>query len=241
MLPSTPEQTRDIAGDVFLAARNDFLNSLSADTKSDFVQCRTSKELLQEASKFDSFRSNRKLYAAPLDGLKRFNDHLESYFEIVGIAIQSNPEIACLVWSALRLVFKLASNFGAFFDKLSELLDEYGNKLPRFEEILKLAPAEFSERFRDTLKHMYLDLFELFKAIAQLFSNQDGCTSIPFPFDLFEGPYLIPGTIQLSVQAQSSLGNSYGGLSTNAFETIWSGCNTTMMSLRVRDDFYNWQ
>uniref|UniRef100_A0A0D2XRM1 Fungal STAND N-terminal Goodbye domain-containing protein n=1 Tax=Fusarium oxysporum (strain Fo5176) TaxID=660025 RepID=A0A0D2XRM1_FUSOF len=69
---------------------------------------------------------------------------------------------------------KLASNFGSFFDKLSELLDDYGQKLPRFQEITNLAQGKCSDGFRSTLKNIYMDLFELFTAIAQVFTKKDG-------------------------------------------------------------------
>ncbi|KNB06510.1 hypothetical protein FOXG_07204 [Fusarium oxysporum f. sp. lycopersici 4287] len=167
-------QGYNLSDDLFISAKNAFIDSLPADTKVDFKQCRTSTELLEEAEQFNSFRSNRKLYAKPLENLKRFSDHLEPYFNIIGIAISSNPDAAALVWSAIRLILKLASNFGSFFDKLSELLDDYGQKLPRFQEITNLAQGKCSDGFRSTLKNIYMDLFELFTAIAQVFTKKDG-------------------------------------------------------------------
>jgi archaellum biogenesis protein FlaJ (TadC family) len=50
----------------------------------------------------------------------------------------------------------------------------YGEKLPRFEKIDKLAKNNFSDMFRDTLKTIYIDLFELFTAIARIFTKADG-------------------------------------------------------------------
>jgi hypothetical protein len=171
----TPLQTHNLTGDVFLTARKAFLDSLPANEKCNFEQCRTSKELLVEAKKFNSFRTKKKEYAKPIEKLRRFSDHLKPYFEIIEIAITSNPDVAALVWSAIRLIFKLASNFGTFFDKLSDLLEVYGEKLPRFEKIDKLAKNNFSDMFRDTLKTIYIDLFELFTAIARIFTKADGC------------------------------------------------------------------
>jgi hypothetical protein len=103
----TPLQTHNLTGDVFLTARKAFLDSLPANEKCNFEQCRTSKELLVEAKKFNSFRTKKKEYAKPIEKLRRFSDHLKPYFEIIEIAITSNPDVAALVWSAIRLIFKV--------------------------------------------------------------------------------------------------------------------------------------
>jgi hypothetical protein len=101
-------QSRGLSEDVFLAARDKFLASLPADAKSNWEQCRTSKELLSEASKLNSFRTSRRLTAKPIEALDKFSKHLEPYFEIIDSVIQSNLKAAVLVWSAIRLILKVS-------------------------------------------------------------------------------------------------------------------------------------
>jgi hypothetical protein len=50
---------------------------------------------------------SRKLGGRPIEALISLGEYLEPYFEVIGIAIQSHPEIPALVWSALRLILKV--------------------------------------------------------------------------------------------------------------------------------------
>jgi hypothetical protein len=132
-----------------------------------------------------------------LTRIKTFSSRLQPYFDILNIVVQSHPEWAAIAWGAIRLVLqvsernfrtgpdlgdcdllliilKLASNFISFFDKLGEILEYLGDLLPHYAEIMEIGKHHVSERFRVSLRNLYLDLFDFFKAVARVFTQKGG-------------------------------------------------------------------
>ena len=53
-------------------------------------------------------------------------------------------------------------------------MEKLGQKLPRYEDILDTVPSKITERFRASLRNVYVDLFEFFAAVARVFSQRNG-------------------------------------------------------------------
>ncbi|RSM01295.1 hypothetical protein CDV31_011425 [Fusarium ambrosium] len=66
--------------------------------------------------------------------LASFLQTIEQFTPIVDTYIQSNPEIAALVWGSVRLTFQLLANFTSYFQSFVELLSGFGSLCSRFAE-----------------------------------------------------------------------------------------------------------
>ncbi|KAM0421036.1 hypothetical protein ACHAPT_011107 [Fusarium lateritium] len=66
--------------------------------------------------------------------LASFLQTIEQFTPIVDTYIQSNPEIAALVWGSVKLTFQLLANFTSYFQSFVELLSGFGSLCSRFAE-----------------------------------------------------------------------------------------------------------
>ncbi|OCL06693.1 hypothetical protein AOQ84DRAFT_410359, partial [Glonium stellatum] len=180
---------------VFIEARDQFLASISPKERALFSNCTSAKCLIEDIKKFDSL-SKKKRWCKPLfTKIHYFSQELAPYFEIVGIVIQSNPEIAAIAWGAIRFILQvcsfltffdlLASNYATFFEKLANTLDRLGKEIPqygRFLELLNKSDGKSSkdpqpehwERFKLSLITIYQDLFGFFRSVALVFMKKSG-------------------------------------------------------------------
>ncbi|KAI8681114.1 NACHT domain-containing protein [Fusarium keratoplasticum] len=66
--------------------------------------------------------------------LASFLQTIEQFTPIADTYIQSNPEIAALVWGSVKLTFQLLANFTSYFQSFVELLSGFGSLCSRFAE-----------------------------------------------------------------------------------------------------------
>ncbi|KAF4637865.1 hypothetical protein G7Y89_g220 [Cudoniella acicularis] len=182
-----------VANDRFAAARDKFLASVPEHERKIFSTCDSRQALLLEIEDKKSLgHMKNKALAKPLERIHRFSRSLESYFKVVEIFIQSNPQYTAILWGAFRLVLQLASNFTMFFEKLAALLEslsdtaffQYESIIDALEQEAEYEKADFYEdiadrhaRFRiaeNALCDVYVDIFELFRRVWQIFTRKDG-------------------------------------------------------------------
>jgi hypothetical protein len=71
----------------------------------------------------------------------------------------------------------MSSNFVTFFEKLGEMLNQLSLKIPAYNEVKKCAEKNqkiISERFQESLRAFYGDLFEVFRGVARIFTQKSG-------------------------------------------------------------------
>jgi hypothetical protein len=68
----------------------------------------------------------------------------------------------------------MSCNFVTFFEKLGEMFTQVSSKIPAYNDVKKYAGKTISERFRASLKVFYVDLFEIFRGIARIFTQKSG-------------------------------------------------------------------
>ncbi|RSL50405.1 hypothetical protein CEP54_011945 [Fusarium duplospermum] len=66
--------------------------------------------------------------------LASFLQTIEQFTPIVDTYIQSNPDIAALVWGSVKLTFLLLANFTSYFQSFVDLLSGFGSLCSRFAE-----------------------------------------------------------------------------------------------------------
>ncbi|KAF5963212.1 hypothetical protein FBULB1_13549 [Fusarium bulbicola] len=66
--------------------------------------------------------------------LASFLQTIEQFTPIVDTYIQSNPDIAALIWGSIKLTFTFLANFASYFQSFVELLHGFGSLCARFAE-----------------------------------------------------------------------------------------------------------
>ena len=88
----------------FKQAHAEFLGQLSDEEKRQFLQIKTSKELLEGLEKLGQFPKSNKKWTKVCNSVKKCSDKLNPYFAVVSVTVQSHPEWAAIAWGAFRLV-----------------------------------------------------------------------------------------------------------------------------------------
>ncbi|KAI1325265.1 hypothetical protein F5Y16DRAFT_378365 [Xylariaceae sp. FL0255] len=159
---------------LFLKARDTFLLSVSASERQLYSKCSSSDELLKELESFAHLKNSHGRWSRCFKRIQKFTDHLTPYFEVMELFVSSHPEWAAIAWGALRLILQLAGNFTTHFEKFSCILQSLSEFLPGYAELALLAPEEYSPKLRHSVIRLYEDLFEFFKATANVFTQKDG-------------------------------------------------------------------
>jgi hypothetical protein len=182
----------------FEEALDQFRASLAPQEQSIFTPCSSPEELIRHVENLDSIKKIQKR-GAFMRRVKIFSDSLRHYFDVIGILVQSHPEYAALAWGAFRLVLQvrrlisgtytnsahtiqLASNFGEFFDKLTNTLLRLAEVLPWYEELASSLmgtrknfswPYQASSRLVASLTNIYVDLFVFLQSVVRVFTKKD--------------------------------------------------------------------
>jgi hypothetical protein len=182
----------------FEEALDQFRASLAPQEQSIFTQCSSPEELIRHVENLESIKKIQKR-GALMQRVKTFSDSLRHYFDVIGILVQSHPEYAALAWGAFRLVLQvrqlaygtctssaytiqLASNFGEFFDKLTNTLLRLSEVLPWYEDLASslrgtrkgfLWPYQASSRLVASLTKIYVDLFVFLQSVVRVFTKKD--------------------------------------------------------------------
>ncbi|KAK1825634.1 hypothetical protein QBC39DRAFT_270676 [Podospora conica] len=179
VVPPVPRPAAD-AEPLFQEATATFLESLSEEERLQFLSCHSPQALVADIAALYPNLDPKSLpgrMSKTAETISSFSEKLRPYFEIMGIFVQSHPEWAALAWGAIRLILKLANNYVSFTERLGELLDDIKAQLPRFSDLFELwkndkaHPA--SQRLQVSLKAFYVDLFQLFRAIAGVFTRRN--------------------------------------------------------------------
>lgn len=71
-------------------------------------------------------------------------------------------------------VLKLASNFVTFFEKLTKIVERLGAELPQYSLIEKSFLDMPSDRLRELVCKVYIDIFQFFQSVVRVFTKEDG-------------------------------------------------------------------
>ncbi|KAI9775589.1 MAG: hypothetical protein M1839_000989 [Geoglossum umbratile] len=96
------------------------------------------------------------------------------------IFIQTSPGFAGLALGAMRLVFRLGSNYITFLEKLSDMFGKMASTLPVYEKYVKILrtratePKQLSERLLKALAYVYSDIIQFCQYACNLFKKRKG-------------------------------------------------------------------
>ncbi|KAK0649423.1 hypothetical protein B0T16DRAFT_410052 [Cercophora newfieldiana] len=165
------------AGTLFTQARDTFLASLSAAERQNLSGCSDINEVLDRIASIASLSKAKKRIFPCLEKIKTFGDNMSTYFKVLEIFCGSHPEWANLALGSLFLVLQLSSNFVSFFEKLCDTVQQFGERMPRYQELYDAfasRPGAISGQLRRSLLCVYTHIFEFFTAVSRVFSKQCG-------------------------------------------------------------------
>ncbi|KAK6517725.1 hypothetical protein TWF506_004907 [Arthrobotrys conoides] len=102
-----------------------------------------------------------------------FVQSMQQFSSIIDTCVQSNPEIAALVWGGMKFVLLTFSNYLKYLEEIVDMCDQMGRLCPQFERFSKLFPkhkelqgaicefyAIIVDFFREALLFLYSSVFK---------------------------------------------------------------------------------
>lgn len=177
--------------EIFRAASERFQSSLSDEQRSMFVAHPSSASMLQAMQDFAASRAgDRPLLERILVRIERVSTRLRPFFQVIEIFVSSRPEYAAIAWGSIRLIFMLASNHADFLQKVTQMLEQMGTRLPIYENYVQELTMTDEEtvrlgvgtarrvgegscsRIRRALAYVYADLIQFCHDICAIFSKK---------------------------------------------------------------------
>jgi hypothetical protein len=92
---------------VFDQAKREFLASLATEDQLRFSSCSSAQALLQDVKQFEVVAKSKQRGLRFAQKIQSLSDNLEPYFKAVELICGAHPEVANLVWGALRLILQV--------------------------------------------------------------------------------------------------------------------------------------
>ena len=105
------------ANPAFYNAYESFVSSLSDEERALYSPCHSVDGLLATLQSLRVFasQSQKRRRTRILTSVKNLSDRLQCFFDVIGIFVQSNPDISALVWGSLRLVLQVSYPLPSIF------------------------------------------------------------------------------------------------------------------------------
>ncbi|CAH0017351.1 unnamed protein product [Clonostachys rhizophaga] len=154
MTPGSVDDSNSTTNDflsLFGAARDKFLDSLSPEDKNLYSPCASSDDFVKAIDKLKTAAGRTSTKAAKgLKCLYTLNTFFRPYFDVLSGRVET------------------------FFEKLLELLVHLRDAFPRYADVVSLCKDAGSERIRQNVLEVYLDMFEIFQAAVKVFTKSSG-------------------------------------------------------------------
>ncbi|KAK8078858.1 hypothetical protein PG994_002665 [Apiospora phragmitis] len=134
-------------------------------------------ELKHDASHAESGKLNA--FCRRIDAV---STSLSPFFDTIGIFVSSHPEIAAMVWGAIRMVFLLSSHYTNFLDKLLAMLEKISYRLPGYAEYYQKLVHRRQQNIMDgdistltsnrVLSYIYTDITRFCQEACKPFSTR---------------------------------------------------------------------
>ncbi|KAK0666772.1 ankyrin repeat-containing domain protein [Cercophora samala] len=168
-LPPYPRTEQTRGGNNIMTVNTISLRSLDADCIRQFTADLTTDErrlfdtsaavktLIDELKAVGATHKQQSKSRRVAESLIPFIDGLETYGN--GLSILANAsDILCPLWGSLRIVLDLAREFGEYFEKLAQMLENIGTILSRLERYPTLYPD--NENIKAPMVDIYIAIFE---------------------------------------------------------------------------------
>ncbi|KAK6534601.1 hypothetical protein TWF281_005909 [Arthrobotrys megalospora] len=200
----------------------DSFKNLSDDEKVHFDKLQKPDDIITQLKTLKAPGFTRDRSQRAIKRITTFIERITPYFKIVDIAIQSDPTIASLVWSSIRLVVQLGLNFSSFMDKLTHMIERIGLMLPMYERYVNVFKHKVPKPLEESLRRVYSDLLLFFHECIKIFAK--GRSRLPKTPRLIANLLWVPfdtrfGEILDRIQEQHAVIKEEAQIASMTFET----------------------
>ncbi|KAI0039653.1 hypothetical protein FA95DRAFT_1459699, partial [Auriscalpium vulgare] len=90
--------------------------------------------VLDVANEYHSTHAKKSRLLRCVQRISRVIAPLEKFFSAVDNGVSSHPEIAGIVWGALRFVMQAIRSLSAYFEKIGDMLEDIAEDLQYYQE-----------------------------------------------------------------------------------------------------------
>ncbi|KAI0045255.1 hypothetical protein FA95DRAFT_1607874 [Auriscalpium vulgare] len=157
-----------ISNPIFDKAVQGHIHHLEAWELADFAVS-TPEGVRSVAAKYHSTHTKSRLLRC-VQRLSRVIAPLEKFFSAVDNGVSSHPEVAGIVWGALRFVMQSIHSLSAYFEKIGDVLDDIVEALPHYQDYADTLFAK-SQRVMEGLAGVYGDILLTCTTIRRIYKN----------------------------------------------------------------------
>jgi hypothetical protein len=128
--------------------------------------------LLSKIEDFDDDHKSSSLFRPRARVVSKFLGILNRFMAGICTAIQANPDPSSIVVGAVQLAIGLALQFVTFFDRLTDMLNNFSNYLAPLAKYSEASGG--SKLILESVASVYGDLLKFFSAARQVFVDNKG-------------------------------------------------------------------
>ncbi|KAI0051328.1 hypothetical protein FA95DRAFT_315597 [Auriscalpium vulgare] len=159
---------------IFDQALQEHLKLLDSSEIKDFATAQP-EDVLSAVSDYHSAHENSRLRRC-IKRICKVIKPLEQFFGAVDNGVSSLPEVAGIVWGALRFVMQGIRSLSAYFDKIGEILEEIAEDLPHYQDYAAELFSD-SRRVMEGLAGVYGDILLTCTTVRRIYQNPKGTRS----------------------------------------------------------------
>ncbi|KAI0039856.1 hypothetical protein FA95DRAFT_970468 [Auriscalpium vulgare] len=160
-----------VSNPIFDKAVHEHLRHLQAWELADFAAS-TPEEVRSVVAEYHSTHTKSRVLRC-VQRISRVIGPLEMFFSAVDNGVSSLPEVAGIVWGALRFVMQSIRSLSAYFEKIGDVLEDIAEALPHYQDYANTLFAK-SDRVMEGLAGVYGDILLACTTIRRIFKNAQG-------------------------------------------------------------------
>lgn len=176
--------TSDPSQQAFEIAKSAFKKRLKDDTLFEDLLQTTSIENVWQAIEELQERQDAKRRIRRTEKINSFLGKLATYATVVDTFVQVRPDIMALIWGPIRVLLLWTENVAKFADAVVNAMEQIGDALPNFADVIKMFGN--NDKLRDRLALFYEDILEFYIVAFEFFhaSSKDIFFTSPLTSDL---------------------------------------------------------
>ncbi|KAI0041189.1 hypothetical protein FA95DRAFT_1683378 [Auriscalpium vulgare] len=171
--PNGPLTPTAISNSIFDKALEEHRQRLKDWELADFAKS-TPEGLRSVVAEYHSTHAKKSGLLRCVQRISRVIAPLEKFFSAVDNGVSSHPEVAGIVWGALRLTYlQSIHSLSAYFEKIGDVLEDIAETLPHYQDYADTLFAK-SQRVMEGLAGVYGDILLTCTTIRRIYKNAQG-------------------------------------------------------------------
>ncbi|KAL8949575.1 MAG: hypothetical protein Q9222_004323 [Ikaeria aurantiellina] len=153
-----------------------FFETLSPNEKELFKATTIAEQLLEEVKQAEKVHKDKSVSRKISQALKPFLAGIDQYGRALDVISNASSMVVCPIWGSIRVVLHLATEFGEYFEKISDMLYRIGLHLNSLRRFPRLYPH--NARLEAAMVDVYRAIFRFSTQARDVFkkvSNKKVC------------------------------------------------------------------